>query len=207
MIEPVGTTPHRIDVELCTFHLLRWDRLQQVPGQDPERQVIHEWNEGFRQGELDVFIVQFGDFDRSPEVLDILGIERARSLHPLDGEDHIVGGDGLTIVPDGVLADRKIIDRAILGDTPGFCKIGLRHAAFIELDQAAEEQAVHVTIGRVVPIQQGVKPSQGTDQSFGVHASLFRLREDRPCDGRCLLAEQQDSHDSQCHHDDQYLPA
>ncbi len=110
-------------------------------------------------------------------------------------------------MPDCILTDRKIIDRAILGDAPGLRQIGLRHAAFIELDQTAEEQAVHVTIGRVIPIQKGIKTPKGTDESFCVHASLFRLREDRPCDGRCLLAEKQDSHDAQCHHDDQYLPA
>src|SRR5690349_23654377 len=110
-------------------------------------------------------------------------------------------------MPDRVLPDRKIIDGAILRNAPGFRQVRLRQALLIESNQSGEQQSVHRTVGSVVPIQQRVEASKGTDQPFGIDASLFGLGKDRSRSGWRLLAEQQYSHNTQRHQDDQYLPA
>jgi hypothetical protein len=83
----------------------------------------------------------------------------------------------------------------------------MRKSALVKFDQSAEEQTIHVAVCRVIPIEQGIKPSKGADQSFRVNTSLFGLWKDRSCDRRGLLAEQQYTHDHQCHQDDHDLPA
>ncbi len=169
--------------------------------------IVHEWDERLGQSELQILIVQLGHFDLVPQILDILRIQGAIPLHPVDRENNIVTRDRRAIMPGRVRTDREVIDLAILRDPPGFGQVGPWLSIFVKADQAAEEQLIHIPVGGVVPVEQGIQTPEGTDESLGVNAPLLRLRKDRSGNGGRLLAEQQNSHDPQGNHDDQYLPA
>ena len=77
-------------------------------------------------GELQVAVIQLRDFDISPQFLDILREKRAVAFEHLDRENDIVAGDRRPVMPDGVGAEREVVDRAFLIHTPGFGQVGLR---------------------------------------------------------------------------------
>ncbi len=137
---------------------------------------------------LRFLVVQLGDFDLVPQVFDILWVQGSLPLHTIDRENNIVAGDRLAIMPGRICADREVIDLAILRNAPGLSQVRTRLSVLVEMDQAAEEQPIHIPVGGVVPVEHGIQPSQGADEALRVNASLLRLRKDRSGNGRRLLA-------------------
>ena len=62
------------------------------------------------------------------------------------GEDHIVGSEGLAVVPLHILAQVEGVDGAIIGDVPALSQIGLVVQRSIGLDQEAVDQILHVAV-------------------------------------------------------------
>ena len=62
------------------------------------------------------------------------------------GEDHIVSGEGLAVVPLYILAQVEGVDGAVIGDVPALSQIGLVVQRSIGLDQEAVDQVLHVAV-------------------------------------------------------------
>ncbi len=75
----------------------------------------------------------------------------------------------------------------------------------IESDQAAEEQAIHVPVGRIVQIKHGIQASKRTNQGLGINTSADRFGQDWV--DRRLLGEQEHRHHNQRQGNNQELPA
>ena len=173
--------------------------------QDAKGRVIQERGERFRQLKLEGLVIETLDLDLGPHILDILREERTGAFDHLNGEEHIIARNRLTIMPDRALAQRKVVLCAIGRDTPRIRQIRLGQAARIEFDQPAIDQPVHIPVCRIVPIQHGIQTSHRADQGFGVDPAGRGFGQSN--DAHRLLAEQQQSDHYQGNGNDQYLPA
>ena len=206
-LEFVRSATHREQVEGVVDQRIGGDIRQNVGGQHPEGQIIQEGGERLRQTELQGVLIQGFDLNIRPQVLQIIRDGERRIAQQAHGEDHILGGDWLPVVPDRIRLDGKIVNRAVPRNPPGFCQIGLRHAGIVKTQQAAENQAVHVAVCRVVEIEQGVETRKFAEQRFGVRAAGDRLRGfGRGLSDR-LLAEEQHPYRDQRQNDNRNLPA
>ena len=70
------------------------------------------------------------------KLYDVLWEKRTLAFEHLDGEDDVVTGDRGSIVPDRVLPEREVVDRAFLVHTPGFgqvCRITSYNVCYTKL--------------------------------------------------------------------------
>ena len=170
--------PHRFQVEIRVQHLVERQAFEQVLGQNAEGHVIEERRVRFGDLELHGFVAQADDLHLRPQVFHILRIERSRAFHQLNREDDIIAGDGLSILPGRVGTQAEIVDGAVGGCPPRFSQVRFGHAARIEAHHAAVDQAIHVAVWGVVPVEQGIQASHRADQSLGVDAAAGGMRQD-----------------------------
>ena len=127
--------------------------------QDDGVHIGHEGGVGGLQGDLHGVVVHllqagnlgggaFLDFASAYNVHDpafvaahVVGVSQAGQ-----GKDHIIGSEGLAVVPLHILAQVEGVDGAIIGDVPALSQIRLVVQRSIGLDQEVEDQVLHVAV-------------------------------------------------------------
>ena len=63
MIELIWTRTHRIDIEFRVRHLIGRNGFEYMLRQYAKGKIINEWDVGFGQCELEILVIQPGDFE------------------------------------------------------------------------------------------------------------------------------------------------